>query len=329
MQTGTTIGRFTHTMLAFIEVDHMSKVRFGSLNTASSFWKAYREGVREGKYGMPEQDQSDGNGCYLAQLEEQARVVGGKVNRCWTREKDSLLQKIDKSWELYIERRNDVHSLLERHEDRIFESRLCVGSFVHWLLMCLLAIGEIPMNMVVFRLFGENDLFNLLCAIVLALMLPISACVIGVLLKRFQRSKKDIATISGCLLLVLSVLPVLGLIRDHYLIAKGMSTDRLITISFIIIQYLIFWGALVLSYAHASPLNRHKMQHARDRWIHNSIALQKTEKSRSWEVNYWRNGVDRIKDVYVASNLVNRPEKMPVPLVFYLEDYDDSINNPI
>lgn len=214
-------------------------------------------------------------------------------------------------------------------EDRKFEGWPYVNSTVYALLLLVLALGEVPMNMVVFRLFGEIELFNLLLALVLALILPGAAHLTGVKLKLHERTVMDVLMIAVCIAIVAVGLPVIGLIREQYLERYGMPNDRLLTTAFVVIQYLVFWGALVLSYAHSYPWLDRTMQAKRDRWISSAIVLDKNKASRLWEIDYWRNGIDRVKDAYVAANLLNRKQKTPAPLVFYLEDYDESIRNPM
>ena len=300
------------------------------LRVASTLWSAHKAGIRDGNIGLPRSDQHDNRGTYAFVLETQARELGERVRRRWTREEDAFSARLRQREEAYRRAKEDFEGQLETYQkERAFEGWPYVNSTAYTVLMLVLAIGEIPMNMVVFRLFGEMELYNLMVALVLAVVLPLAAHLMGVKLKLLRRELRDVFVICFWLAIVLPALPLIGVLREHYLAQNGMPMDRFLTLSFIVIQLLVFWGAVVLSYAHSSPWLKTRMQSARDRWMSSAIRLEKMKAYREWEVNYWRNGMDRVKDVYVAANLRARQTKTPVPLVFYLEDYDESIRNPM
>lgn len=71
------------------------------LKVASPFWLAHRAGIRDGKSNLPESDQHDNAGTYMAELEGRARALGQQVQRKWNKENVVLAHRRNRRWEAY------------------------------------------------------------------------------------------------------------------------------------------------------------------------------------------------------------------------------------
>ncbi len=128
-----------------------------------------------------------------------------------------------------------------------------VPYFIHWLVVIMLAIGEFPLNVVVFRMFGEPELMTYVMSMTLSLTLPLIGVFLGLQIRTLVKPK--IATAIMILLApttVLGALTALSFIRNMYVTLHaehrlGDSSGNMVYAMFAI-NLLIFMGAYMVSF---------------------------------------------------------------------------------
>ena len=124
---------------------------------------------------------------------------------------------------------------------------------VHWIVVLLLAIGEFPLNVVVFRMFGEPELMTYVMSMTLSLTLPIIGVFLGLQIRTLVPPK--IATgimIALAPATVLGALTALSFIRNMYVTLHaehklGSGSGNMVYAMFAI-NLLIFMGAYMVSF---------------------------------------------------------------------------------
>ena len=128
-----------------------------------------------------------------------------------------------------------------------------VPYFIHWLVVILLAIGEFPLNVVVFRMFGEPELMTYVMSMTLSLTLPLIGVFLGLQIRTLVKPK--IATAIMIFLApatVLGALTALSFIRNMYVTLHaehklGADSGNMVYAMFAI-NLLIFMGAYMVSF---------------------------------------------------------------------------------
>src|SRR5205823_8416413 len=150
----------------------------------------------------------------------------------------------------------------------------------HWALIGFLAVGEFPLNTVVFRLFGEAEYLTYVMASTLAIIIPLIGVFIGVHL-RHAIPRRVGNVLIGVLtpLVVAATLYAVSLLRNTYITSQMSSTGTQIlpegnqmAYALFALNALVFFGATVASYFAHDPDERldgfHHSMKALDRKMH-------------------------------------------------------------
>lgn len=297
--------------------------------TNYSMWRAHRLGALHARLTIPipEPDDVRGEGTYIDELRHFVVEVSSNAS-----EKDSH-QETKKTMMAHLEQEyrealNEYNQIVGKYSAEFrFAGWSYINPWVYYLLLILIFVGEIPLNAIVFRLFGEAEVLNFAVAFGLGVLLVGVAHLVGVKLKYLERTPQDWGMIFAALAFVMVILiPLIGFLRHFYLTrVEGEEANRMVTYAFIMIQYVIFWGAVLIAYAHHYPAERRKLENRRSRWLNAVVARQKEQARHHWEIQQFANSIDRLKDVYIGANLFYRDNPQAVPLVFYITDFDDLI----
>ena len=147
-------------------------------------------------------------------------------------------------------------TLLRYHKRKEFVGRdeiIPVPYALHWLIVFLLGVGEFPLNVVVFRMFGEPELMTYVMSLTLSLTLPLIGVFLGLQVRTLVRPK--IATLIMTVLApgtVLGALTALSFIRNMYVTLHsehrlGDASGNMVYAMFAI-NLLIFIGAFMVSF---------------------------------------------------------------------------------
>lgn len=193
--------------------------------------------------------------------------------------------------------------------------------------------GEIPLNSIVLRLIGAPEILNTISASIIGFLLLWIAHVVGAKLKYYRRTLKDWISIGTTLFVVLVALAALAILREHYLRAAGEISvaETSLTYAFVVVQFMIFWGAVVAAYAYHEPATINDISRARDSYVFSSVMMAKMRIAYRWEARAWRKSMNRRKDVYIGANLEHRGKLDEPPAVFQIVDFDDEqvISTPV
>ncbi|MEW6325306.1 MAG: hypothetical protein AB1515_07965, partial [Nitrospirota bacterium] len=219
------------------------------------------EGQRDGEKNLPEM------GAFSPAPFEQALIANGerKTQRMYQRAAQRIA-KLQPVFQMLEKRYHDMagrqRAVAERFEARKKELDRDVAipfpSRFHWALILFLGIGEFPLNMVVFRLFGEPEFLTYVMASTLAITIPLLGLFIGLNLRQ------SLPRMAGNVLIgLLTPLAVAGalfgisVLRGVYISSQAGGTDPLQghqnEMQFILfsLNLLVFFAALVSSfYAH-------------------------------------------------------------------------------
>ncbi len=133
------------------------------------------------------------------------------------------------------------------------------------IIMAIIIVGEIPLNAVVFRIFGEAEVMTYVISLVIAVGLPFGAHALGMLLRK-DPFKRGLFTTEGIFTILTMVMPLAGIVAVAYVRQKyfesptiqavsGIRADpAAVTLVFIIINLLIFTVAALASYLTHDPI---------------------------------------------------------------------------
>jgi hypothetical protein len=301
--------------------------------------EAYWAGVKEAKENRPGVDQVLDSGTYLAILRnfayEQASKLRGQYEAVEGSKTTQNVNKAEQDLRGAIEgRERIIEEYTDTYQDDSIKARLVghpvVSTFVYVVVALLIFLGEFPLNLVVFRLFGEADIYNLCVAFGLGALLLWAAHIAGKKLKHAKTTWECWTVIFATLGILLGALVGIGVLRHHYLVrVEGEAPSIEVMYALVTLQFLIFWGALILAYAHHFPADRSKLEECWKHWFDGKVSEEKNQKRALWEVKALANGIDRLKDVYIGANLAHRGIRNHenCPLLFYLIDSDDLVEH--
>lgn len=163
--------------------------------------------------------------------------------------------------------------------------RMPIRYVPHWLYVMfatLIFLGEIPLNAMVFQIFGENQIMTWVMAFVIGLSIPLSAHFIGIKAREHYPSVNwpNVAKATGIAALIIVALYGLSTMRHDYLLAMkdelGLSSDLIET------SYLFFWlnlavfgAAIILAYLSHDPVPGYdELEHE---FLHAKKKLTQTE----------------------------------------------------
>lgn len=231
------------------------------------------EGQKDGERNIPEM------GSYMPAPFEQALIANG----------EQAVQGIYKIASLKIARLRPVVETYQRRLDELerrmkplaaaYHARLAelgrdatilFPPFFHWVLILFLALGEFPLNTVVFRLFGEAEYLTYVMASTLAIIIPLIGVFIGVHM-RHSLPKTAGNILIGFLtpVAVGAALYAVSLLRNTYIQSQfangqppGTDSNQMAHALFAL-NSLVFFGAAVASYfAHDPDEKLDVLQHS-------------------------------------------------------------------
>lgn len=221
------------------------------------------EGQKDGERNIPEM------GSYTPAQFEQALIAHGEQEVQRIYEKASLrITKLQSFFQSYQQRYQDVQSrvqgLVERYKARQTELGRGLAAPLpykyHIVLILFLAIGEFPLNTVVFRLFGEPEYLTYVMASTLAITIPLLGLFIGAHLR--QSVPHKVGNLMIGLLIPLSAgaaLLSISLLRNVYILSQASSASTAPTdqnqmaYTLFALNALVFCGAMASSFFSHDP----------------------------------------------------------------------------
>jgi len=127
------------------------------------------------------------------------------------------------------------------------------GLALYWFLIALMFVCEFPINAIVFRLFGENEVFTYIATAALALALLASAHFLGMLLREGEfKDIRNVVIIVALVLVPVAAIVSVSYLREVYLERTGDVTTTMspgkMQGAFACFNALIFLVATVASY---------------------------------------------------------------------------------
>jgi hypothetical protein len=165
-------------------------------------------------------------------------------------------------------KRQEHEQMASRHDVASVRRKTGIGPIPYWATLALVVVGEIPLNAFAFRLFGEADLFSYVMTASVALILIACAHGLGIFLSRESATGAE-----RVLTWTLVIVPVLGIgaiaaVRDVYIETQGAGADLGAlqgTLTFGLLNVLIYAGAVVLSYLKHDQQTEHNLKRSRRR----------------------------------------------------------------
>lgn len=313
---------------------------------------AQRRGRKDGAKNIPPPDGEE-FADYEMELknlaEENIRRIGG----AWAREDRTLKREYSQALSEFEASKRDAGPAKGAYEQAAREHReateemgkhygkIQLSPFAYMIIMAIIIVGEIPLNAVVFRIFGEAELMTYVISLVIAVGIPFGAHALGMLLRK-KPFKQGVLTTESIFTILTMVMPLLGIMAVAYVRQKyfesptvqaisGVRADpAAVTLVFIIINLLVFTVAALASYLSHDPVVeswRKKLKLAtRDLRIkqrrfaevqeRQGSVLSRLEKAKAERQNKFeekkrkaeevRDFVHRMIDVYRGDNLLTR-----------------------
>lgn len=224
------------------------------------------EGQKDGERNIPEM------GSYTPAPFEQALIAHGEqaVQQIYKNASASIakLRPVVEAFQRQLddlERR--MRPLSEAYKTRVAEvgreATIVFPPVFHWALIVFLAVGEFPLNTVVFRLFGEAEFLTYVMASTLAIIIPLIGVFIGAHLRHSIPNWVGNLLIGGLTpAIVAATLYAVSLLRNTYIASQFSSTGYVATegnqmaYALFALNALVFFGAAVASYFAHDPDER-------------------------------------------------------------------------
>jgi hypothetical protein len=230
------------------------------------------EGQKDGERNIPEM------GSYTPAPFEQALIANG----------EQAVQQIYKTASALISRLRPIADGFQRQLDDLErrmrpineayktraaelgrEVRIVFPPVFHWALIIFLAVGEFPLNTVVFRLFGEAEYMTYVMASTLAIIIPLIGVFIGIHLRH------SVPRLAGNIIIgllapssVAAALYAVSLLRNTYISSQFSAGSAPIVgdqssmaWALFALNSLVFFGALAASYFAHDPDEKLDMFH--------------------------------------------------------------------
>lgn len=328
-----------------------------------SHWDAVRNGRKDGSLGIPDENQEK-QPAYILQLKQLCEENIERTSLKWKRRDAVLLAEFCKAKTTIENLKEDLghaeaEALKAREDGRTaqeeYSKHFHVSPFWYRMMIGAIAILEVPLNSVVFQLFGEQQAFTLLTSIGLGIVLPLCAHFIGGLLRHgFLRAGKLAVETWLIIILVFVAIGSLGgiaYLREKFF--EGSGVQKLlglnmdyttVTLIFFVINLLIFAVATVAAYVSHDPvasqfhielktarklrrnaekkvkLLEQRLQQAQAREHEIRSLRQKSFEETRHEIDELRNIVQRLISVYEQANQQHRGStKKPVSFEHYPE----------
>lgn len=238
-----------------------------------SSWDAARNGKKDGQHGIPEENQEK-QPAYVLQLKQLGEENIERLSQQWKKRDGVLLAAYCNAKSILAE----LRASLSKAEDEAKQARederkareeyvkhFHVKPFWYRVMIGAVAILEVPLNSIVFQLFGEAQMLTILMSVGIGIVLPLCAHFVGGLLQHgFLRAGK--LAIETFLIVALCLAAVGSLAGIAYLREKffegtgvqkllGLSMDyATVTMIFFVINLLIFVVATVAAYVAHDPV---------------------------------------------------------------------------
>jgi len=221
------------------------------------------EGQKDGERNIPEM------GSYMPAMFEQALVANGERQVQQIYEKASVrIAKLQPLFQAYQKRFQDMdsrfHTIVGRNKARKQElGRDVTAPFpykYHLFLILFLAIGEFPLNTIVFRLFGEPEYLTYVMASTLALTIPLLGLFIGI------HMRQTIPRTAGNVLIGLLIPAAVGaalfaisMLRNTYIVSQVSTSAAVagnqenLAYSLFALNTLVFCAAMVSAFFAHDP----------------------------------------------------------------------------
>jgi hypothetical protein len=224
------------------------------------------EGQKDGERNLPEM------GSYTPAPFEQALISNGEqaVQQIY-KTASGKIARLRPAVEAQQRRLDDLERrsrpIAEAYRARAAElgrdATIAFPGVLHWALILFLAVGEFPLNTVVFRLFGEAEYLTYVMASTLAIIIPLIGVFIGVHL-RHSIPKRVGNTLIGVLtpVVVGATLYAVSLLRNIYIASQFSANGQVPTEgnqmahALFALNTLVFFGATVASYFAHDPDER-------------------------------------------------------------------------
>jgi len=221
------------------------------------------EGQKDGEKNIPQM------GSYVSAQFEQALIAHGEqaVQRIYEKASQRIAQ-LQPVFQACLKRLEELQSRLKPISE-VYEARkkelgrdvsILFPSILHLVLILFLAIGEFPLNTVVFRLFGEAEYLTYVMSSTLAVTIPLLGMFIGI------HMRHSIPPLAGNILIgILTPVAVgaalfsISVLRNTYIFAQvspasamTVNQDKL-AYSLFALNTLVFFAALVSSFFAHDP----------------------------------------------------------------------------
>lgn len=252
------------------------------------FWSRYsnynarRHGRIDGAKGIPVIDQEERTG-YEMELKQAGEELIKKVDQEWNR----LDAKLKSGYCMAVGECRAAQSAAKQaeleHQSRLKEYETVwdktkeapyvqLNPTVYWIVMILIAIGEFPLNAIVFRLFGESEALTYVMSATLGVVLPFAAHFLGILLRKSPFREEGFTSEKFLTVLTVAVpLFVIGGVaywREQYIHQEVDKTLTGVTLVFMAINLLVFLAAVLASYFAHDPTAekaQHDLRRAKER----------------------------------------------------------------
>src|SRR5438128_2234286 len=235
------------------------------------------EGQKDGERNIPEM------GSYTPAPFEQALISNGEqaVQQSF-KAASSRISKLRPVVEAYqrqldeLQRR--IRPIAEAYKVRSAElgrdAMIVFPRVFHWALIAFLAVGEFPLNTVVFRLFGEAEYLTYVMASTLAITIPLIGVFLGVhvwhVVPKWLGNR-----LSGILtpVVVSATLYAVSLLRNTYITSQFSGNGQVsaegnqMAYALFALNALVFFAATVASYFAHDPDERLDGFHHSLRWL--------------------------------------------------------------
>lgn len=224
------------------------------------------EGQKDGERNIPEM------GSYTPAPFEQALISHGEqaVQQIY-KNASATIAKLRPVVEAFQRQLDDLERrmrpLSEAYKARVAEAgreaTIVFPPVFHWALIVFLAVGEFPLNTVVFRLFGEAEFLTYVMASTLAIIIPLIGVFIGAHLRHSIPNWVGNILIGGLTpAIVAATLYAVSLLRNTYIASQFSSQGYVATegnqmaYALFALNALVFFGAAVASYFAHDPDER-------------------------------------------------------------------------
>lgn len=203
----------------------------------------------------------------------------------------------------FLEAKNDLE-MFEKQFPRYGRTRE-VAKWVYYLVVFLFVLGELPFNLVAMRLFGEAELLTIAVALVIGIVIAVTAHWIGGTSKQPIVTGIDKWMVGVSIMIVFAAIGGIAIIREVYLVNMGEKPNQAVTFAFVAFQLLFFFVASYLSHAsHNFRLELQECKHTLDLKLNTFLTKRKVLlKAKQNELS---SSVDYLNELYSAYVTENR-----------------------